>query len=53
MDSRSTVGMNRADMCPPIPVVCVVECPYLEVRDNTVVVALRLTMNTRVEPDLD
>jgi hypothetical protein len=28
IDSRSTVGMNRAAICPPIPVVCPVACPY-------------------------
>jgi hypothetical protein len=28
IDSRSTVGMNRAAICPPIPVVCPVEWPY-------------------------
>jgi hypothetical protein len=27
IDSRSTVGMNRAAICPPIPVVCTVEWP--------------------------
>jgi hypothetical protein len=52
IDSRSTVGMNRAAICPPIPVVCPVEWPYrnkfsLKKRD-----ILMLTMNTRVDPDL-
>ena len=28
IDSRSTVGMNRVAICPPIPVVCPVEWPY-------------------------
>jgi hypothetical protein len=28
IDSRSTVGINRAAICPPIPVVCPVEWPY-------------------------
>ena len=52
INSRSTVGINRVAICPPIPVVCAVEWPYrtkfsLKKRRH-----LTLTMNTRVDPVL-
>jgi hypothetical protein len=53
IDSRSTVGMNRAAMWPPIPVVCPVEWPYrnkLSLKKKDTI--LTLTMNTRVDPVL-